>query len=195
MHGLINRSIQSFVTTSYGQATWEKVAYRAGLEFSDFEAMLRYDDALTPQVLDAASEVLDRARGDMMEDIGTYLVSHPNTDAVRRLLRFGGVNFVDFLHSLDDLPDRVRLAVSDLSLPKLELREHSEDSFSLLCSGEIEGFGNLMMGILRVMADDYGTLALLEHRGRIGGNETLLITLVATDFAAGRLFELGARTG
>lgn len=195
MHGLINLSIQSFVVTTYGQPTWEKVAYEAGLDFSEFEAMLRYDDDITPRVLDAASEVLERARGDLMEDLGTYLVSHPNTDAVRRLLRFGGVNFVDFLHSLDDLPDRVRLAVSDLLMPKLELRAHTETSFSLLCAGDIEGFGYLMMGVLRVMADDYGTLALLEHKGRIGANETLLITLVATDYAAGRLFELGARTG
>jgi hypothetical protein len=195
MHGLINRSIQSFVETTYGRPIWEKIAYAGGLDVSEFEAMLRYDDEVTLKLLDAASEVLERARGDLMEDIGTYLVSHPNTEAVRRLLRFGGVNFVDFLHSLDDLPDRVRLAVSELSFPKLELRAHGEDSFSLLCAAEIEGFGNLMMGVLRVMADDYGTLALLEHKGRIGANESLLITLVATDFSAGRLFDLGARAG
>ena len=158
MHGLINRSIQSFVCDSYGTDIWIDLIQRADLDFVEFEAMLTYDDALTPLVLDTVSEVLGRPRGDVMEDIGTYLVSHPSFEAVRRLLRFGGVNFEDFLHSLDDLPDRARLAVSDLHLPRIELREHGEGQFSLICDAPVAGYGHVMMGILRVMADDYGAL-------------------------------------
>ena len=106
MHGLINRSIQGFVWNTYGAEAWGKVAAKAALEVPTFEAMLIYDDVLTDRVLDSAASVLDRPRDEMMEDIGTYLVSHSGFEAVRRLLRFGGVDFEDFLHSLDDLPDR-----------------------------------------------------------------------------------------
>ncbi len=60
----------------------------------------------------------------LLEDLGTYLVSHPNVQGLRRLLRFGGAGFIDFLHSLDELHDRARLAVPDLDLPQLELRDH-----------------------------------------------------------------------
>jgi hypothetical protein len=163
----------------------------AGLDFTEFEAMLTYDDALTPRVLDAAAEVLDRPRHDVMEDIGTYLVSNPNVEALRRLLRFGGVNFLDFLHSLDDLSDRARLAVSDLNLPRLELREHNARSFTLICDAPIVGYGFVMIGILRAMADDYGALVLLDHTGRHAKQEFISVVLFETEFATGRRFELG----
>lgn len=193
MHGLINRAIQCFVADTYGADAWVETAREAELGFSDFESMLTYEATITPRILDAASAVLDRPRSELMEDLGTYLVSNPNVEAVRRLLRFGGVDFVDFLSSLDDLPDRARLAVSDLHLPPLELREHTPTDFSLTCDSPVDGYGYVMMGILRVMADDYGTLALLEHAGRNGAVETIMITLVETEFAEGRSFDLGAR--
>ncbi|MBD3662383.1 heme NO-binding domain-containing protein [Sulfitobacter sp. TSTF-M16] len=195
MHGLINRSIQRFVCDGYGTETWEEVAARADLGLSGFESMLTYEDALTPRVLDAMAQVVGRPREELMEDLGTYLVTNPDFEAVRRLLRFGGVDFQDFLFSLDDLPDRARLAVSDLHLPGIELREHAAARFSLICEAPVVGFGHVMMGVLRVMADDYGTLALLEHTGSGQGFETLTIQLVMTDFAEGRHFELGAQVG
>jgi len=193
MHGLINRAIQCFVTDSYGADKWVEATRKADLDFVEFEAMLIYDDEVTPRVLDAVSAVLDRPRSEMMEDMGTYLVSHPNVEALRRLLRFGGVTFEEFLHSLDDLPDRARLAVSDLDLPRIELRDHSPSHFSLICESPIDGYGHVMMGILRTMADDYGALALLDHTGGGNGVETVSITLVESEFAEGRVFELGAR--
>ena len=192
MHGLTNRAIQCFVIDRYGNDKWDECVRLAGLDFSDFESMLTYEDELTDKVLDAASLALDRPRFELMEDLGTYLVSHPNTEALRRLLRFGGVTFVEFLHSLDELADRARLAVSDLELPVLEVRDQSATQFSLTCKSPILGAGHVFMGILRTMADDYGTLAILEHEGGAQGVETISISLVVTQFAEGRHFDLGA---
>lgn len=193
MHGLINRAVQCFVTDTYGQDTWVEATRRADLESVEFEAMLIYDDDITPRLLDSVALVLERPREEVMEDIGTYLVSHPNVESLRRLLRFGGVTFVEFLHSLDDLPDRARLAVSDLTLPRIELRDHSPTRFSLVCQSEVAGYGHVMMGILRAMADDYGALAVLEHTGGGDGIETISISIIESEYAEGRVFELGER--
>ncbi|KPP86034.1 MAG: Heme NO binding [Rhodobacteraceae bacterium HLUCCO07] len=195
MHGLINRAIQRFVTDTYGPERWAQVARSVDLGFTDFEAMLVYDSALTPRVLDAVCGDLGKPRDEVLEDIGTYLVSHPNAEALRRLLRFGGVDFVEFLHSLGDLPERARLAVPDLDLPDLELHEHAPDRFSLTVRGSRDGFGHVMMGILRSLADDYGALVLLDHRGARHEQEWIDITLIETGFAEGRDFDLGARAG
>lgn len=195
MHGLINRSIQRFVASTYGGEIWDRVAEEADLGFTDFEAMLSYDRVYTPILLDAITRVLERPLRSIMEDIGTFLVTHPDFEAVRRLLRFSGVSFVDFLHSLDDLADRARLAVPDLELPSLELHEHSPTDFRLRCSCELPGYGHFMLGILQVMADDYGALAVLEHKGRDGTEEEVAIAIFAEDFAKGRRFDLGCRTG
>lgn len=192
MHGLINRSIQRFITDSYGVNQWAETMFHAGFDFVDFEAMWTYEQDVTLSVLRSAAVVLNRSREELLEDIGTYIVSHPNVAAVRRLLRFGGVDFVDFLHSLDDLPDRARLAVPDLELPRLELVERDAHSFSLHCYDEFSGWGYVFSGLLRAMADDYGALAYIERREGGVGAETLQIELLESDFSVARGFELAA---
>lgn len=194
MHGLINRAIECFVRDTYGVAQWGDICRIADLDFTGFEAMLSYDDCITTDVLDAACGVLKRPLDEVLEDIGTYLVSHPNVEGLRRLLRFGGVNFVEFLHSLDDLSDRARLAVADLDLPRLELREHGTGQFSLICQSDIKGYGSVLLGLLRTMADDYGALAMLEYQGGGQGIETISITLIESSYSDGRVFDLGARS-
>lgn len=192
MHGLINCSIQSFVCDTFGAAIWGRVMEHAGLGPAEFEAMLSYEDALTERALASAVAVTGRERADLLEDLGTYLVSTPRLEGVRRLLRFGGIDFEEFLHSLDDLPDRVKLAVSDLDLPQLELDENPDGSFDIRCGAGIAGFGYVLMGVLRVMADDYGVLVVLRHNAGQDGGEKVSITVVDRTFAEGRHFDLGA---
>lgn len=191
MHGLVLSAVQMFVIERFGLSLWLDVTREAKLRFSDFEPMLDYPEATGQAVLAQLPEVLGRPREDILEDLGTYLVTAPELDAVRRLLRFGGVTFEDFLHSVDDLPDRARLAVPDLNLPELQLREHTAAHFSLICRGNLMGFGYVMTGILRAMADDYGALAFVEYRGGGQGLETVVVTLLETTFASGRDFHFG----
>jgi hypothetical protein len=195
MHGLVNRSIQCFLRDTYGEELWLQVAQDAGLGFDSFETMLSYDDRLTGAVIDAAARRLDRSRDTVMEDLGTYLVSHPNRERVRRLLRFGGVGFVDFLHSLDDLSGRARLALPDLELPRLALEDDGDDRFTLHCAFPVEGSGHVVVGLLRAMADDYGALVLLDHSADGPDSDVVSIHLLEHQFAAGRSFDLAQRAG
>ena len=190
MHGLINRSIQCFLRDSYGPAQWDAVALRARLGFSGFEAMLSYDADVTERVIAAACQVLDRPRDSMLEDLGTYLVSHQNVEAVRRLLRFGGVTFGDFLNSLEDLPERGRLAVPDLDLPDLRLTEGPDGTAILRVRSPMPGMGHVALGLLRAMADDYGALVYLEHLGTEGEWEKISVRILDRAWTAGRRFEL-----
>jgi len=195
MHGLINRSIQCFLSDTYGAESWAAITVAAGLGFVNFEAMLTYDSAQTEAVLNAAGNQLAKPREMLLEDLGTYLVSHPNQRNLRRLLRFGGETFVDFLNSLDELPDRVRLAVPELTMPQLELNVHGCDAFSLIVRHDHPGFGHVIIGVLRAMADDYGALALLDIQKRENSVQTISIELLESRFAVGRKFELSARSG
>lgn len=191
MHGLMMKAVQSFALDTYGAPLWAGVARRAGLERAEFEAMLIYDDAIAEAVLDALSRELGRSRATLLEDIGTYLVSDPEVDRLRRLLRFAGGSYEDFLHSLEDLPARALLAVSDLHLPGLGLRTHPAGRFVLSVDGGPQGFGHVMVGVLRAMADEYGALVMLDHRGRRQGREEIEISLVEPSFTKGRRFDLG----
>lgn len=194
MHGLVNRALQSFVRDTYGADAWRDVAADADLGPHGFEAMLSYEDAITWRVLALVSRRLSKPEDAVLEDLGTYLVSHANLEAVRRLLRFGGVDFVDFLHSLDELPDRARLAVPDLALPAIEFEALGDDRFRLRCRSRRRGFGHVLVGVLRAMADDYGALALMEHEDGAEGEEVIEVGLMLAGFTSGRDFDLAGRT-
>ncbi len=192
MHGLVNKALQCFLRDTFGDDKWAAVAEQAKLGFLNFEAMTRYDPVLTERVIIGAVKVLDRPREILLEDMGTYLVSHANSHRLRRLLRFGGASFVEFLHSLDDLPGRSRLALPNLEVPALELIDIGIDRFTLHCRSNVIGGGHVLVGLLRAMADDYGALVMLEYRGRAEDCDVIGIQLLDMDFAEGREFALAA---
>lgn len=190
MHGLMNRSLQCFARDTYGQDMWGHVAASAGAPLAGFEALMHYGDDVTDRLLGAAEQHLDKPRQAILEDLGTYLVSHPNLEAVRRLLRFGGDNFTEFLVSLDDLPERAALAVPDLELPQFDVRAHSRFRYTLNSTFGFPGHGYVMVGILRAMADDYGVLAVMDHIGGQSSTETISVQMMETQFTSGREFDL-----
>jgi len=194
MYGLINRSIQCFVEDMHSASLWDAIVADSKLQDRDFEAMLDYPDNTTEVILSSAAKHLRMERPAVLEDLGTYLVTHPNREAIRRLLRFGGNNFDEFLQSLDDLDSRVGLAFPDLELPELELREFTNLNFALCIHWRQAGFGSVFVGILRAMADDYGCLAVINHEAQetpAGVLETVKVDIHQSSFAAGRTFELG----
>ncbi|KPQ08177.1 MAG: Heme NO binding [Rhodobacteraceae bacterium HLUCCA12] len=206
MHGLIGKAVQSFLSDTYGAAFWDTIALRSGLTLHlgphGFEAMEIYDRALVDAVMNAASRDLATTCDSLLEDLGTYLISNARMDPLRRLLRFGGVSFTDFLHSLDDLQGRTRLAVPELALPELTIDEAGAGRFILTCHCCSPGFGHVMVGILRALADDYGALVVLEHLGRqarpaagarrtdAAQDECIAIDLHDPAYHAGRRFDL-----
>lgn len=199
MHGLVNKAFQSFLIDTFGASSWQAILGRAGLwdeiGTEGFDPLHTYPDSVTPAILRAATEQLGRPADQLLEDLGTWLVSNPRTEGLRRLLRFGGLTYANFLRSLDDLQGRARLAVPDLTLPALMLQPAGEGRFVLTCLDCPEGFGLVMVGILRAMADDYGALVVLHHQAQdptAGAPrcETVMIDLLDASFHAGRAFDL-----
>jgi hypothetical protein len=196
MHGLINKSIQSFLCDSFGDAAWADIAHKAGIAQllgpTGFEPMQLYDDKLTDAMITAAVEKLSRPRDCLMEDLGTYLISNERFEPLRRLLRFGGVSFTDFLYSLDDLQGRSKLAVPELSVPDLTVDESDPGQFTLTCRDCAFGFEHIMVGILRALADDYGALAVLSLDDDMAAVDSAVISIEVHDpaFHAGRRFDL-----
>lgn len=204
MHGLVNKAFQSYLADTFGVPAWHAVLHRAGLWDSvgpdGFDPLHHYETDLSQAMLAAATAELGRPSDQLLEDMGTYLVSNPRTERLRRLLRFGGVNFSDFLGSLDDLAGRARLAVPDLDLPELSLRPVGPGRFVLTCHDCPRGVDIVLLGLLRALADDYGALVVIEGEGegagpdlRVRGDARLTIEVLDAAFHTGRRFELADR--
>ncbi len=191
MHGLINRSIQHYLRDTYGLALWEVLVAAADLPAQGFEALQTYDDRLTEAMVLAASTRLAKPRDALLEDFGIYLAGR---EGLRRLLRFGGADFVDFLYSLEELPGRVRLAVPDLLIADMVLRHSAPGQFRLEICGGPTGFVHVMGGVLHAMADDFGALAVIAATDA-GGTASVQINLIEASYAAGRAFQLTLQDG
>lgn len=187
MHGLINKSVQTFLCEHYGAALWRQVAQRAGIAADGFESMLHYEDALTEDLLDAAQEILDEPRAALLEDIGAHLAMR---EPLRRLLRFGGSDYWDFLYSLDELQGRSQMTLPDLHLPELSLQAGTGGRFVLHVSGGFAGWGAVLAGLLRAMADDYGALVVIEPLDPADREERVQVILLEASYAQGRRFDL-----
>jgi Haem-NO-binding len=187
MHGLVNRSIQHFLTETYGADLWREAAAEAVLPPEGFEAMLTYEDAQTFLLIDVAAARLRKPAAAIWEDYGMFLVT---LEPLRRLMRFSGVDYGDFLASLDELHERAELAVEGIGLPQLSVEMRGDGRVTLRHDPTWPGFGLALAGVLRAMADDYGALALIEP---CEGECRVEVELLDAAHSTGRDFVLSAR--
>lgn len=195
MDALLLRSLQGYLRDTFGLPVWQAICRRARLTVESFEPMLRYDDGLADRVARTAAEVLGRPVDSVWEDVGTYLVTNPGHEGVRRLLRFGGVGFADFLHSLEEMPGRARLAMPDLNLPDVQLVDLGPDRFALRCGALGRGSARILVGILTAMADDYGALCLIETEEGPGRDPRIIVSVLDSAHNAARRFDLAMPEG
>ncbi len=195
MHGLVICAFESFVRHSYGAAPWAALVEGLDAGIERFEPMFHYDDALAARLVRETARVLGKPDEALLEDFGIFLVAHPASERVRRLLRFGGVDYEDFLASLEDLSGRVCLAVPDLVLPEISLTELGGGDYRLHSADAPPEFAPVLSGLLRAMADDYGALVLVEQTCAEDGGVHLAIRLLEAAFARGRGFALAQRAG
>ncbi|ABD56044.1 heme NO-binding domain-containing protein [Jannaschia sp. CCS1] len=190
MHGMINRALQGFIVETYGDDVWAEVRTMADLRIDEFEAMLHYDDTLTAACFEAVVHVMHQDAASVREDLGTFLITHPPLDPLRRLLRFGGATFTEFLLSLNELADRGRMAIPDIGLPEINVQQVNATLFRLRVDWSLPGASAILLGALRAMADDYGALASLSIDEDGGRGECLRVEIHDTHHAEGRHFVL-----
>lgn len=193
MYGLLLRSVQAYLRSTFGHEVWTRILLAADQPPEGFEPMLPFDSGVLHGILAAASAELDRPAEAILEDVGTFLVADPAHQSVRRLLRFGGTTYSDFLHSLEELPERARLAMPGLELPPMQLDETSPGLFHLTFCCSVPELGPVILGILRTMADDYGALVVIgigQDEFGSGHGSRLSLQVLETAHGAGRSFQL-----
>ncbi len=162
MHGLLLRSIQAYIRATFGVALWGRVLRAADQPADGFEPLLPYEPEVLDRVLAACAAELGRPQDVILEDVGTFLVVGQANQSLRRLLRFGGGSFIEFLYSLEELPERARLALQDVEFPRITVEEARPGYFRLWYDCRIPALFPVAVGTVRAMADDYGTLVLID---------------------------------
>ncbi len=195
MHGLICKAVEGFVKDQHGPEAWADVRAAAGLGIASFESLRIYDPDVAEATIDAMTLTLGRTRDAVFEDIGQWICTHPPLEPVRRLIRFTGKTFVNLLYALDEVHERAAMAVPGLDLPRYHLDKDGAGEFEIQSRWHVAGGAAVLTGVLRAMADDYGTLALIDAGSveRVDGFwlERIHIRVVEQAFHEPREFTLG----
>jgi hypothetical protein len=196
MHGMICKSLESFLRQHHGEEAWQAVRRTAELDFDGFETMRLYPDTTLGALVAAATSTLGIGATELLEDIGTWLCTAPDLSPVRRLVRFSGPTYEDLIWTMDDLRERGRLAVPDLELPDCSVSRDASGTFLIDVRWVVDGGAAVLTGMLRAMADDYGTLALIDAAPMAQGpdglwHSTVRVSLVDAHFQAPREFVIG----
>ena len=180
MHALINRAVDEFLRETYPATAFDALRSSKGLRTGQGGHGLWLDQTNIAQ----AAEAMAKTPADMLEDLGAWLARQ---EPVRRLLRFSGRDFREFVSRLDELPGRARLVMPDLAVPAFAVVAGTGGALSLTLTPPDDSTLALLAGVLRVMADDYGALGLI-----LIDEDRILIEITDDAFSAGREFQLGA---
>lgn len=182
MHSMINRALEGFLRGTYGDALWMDVLRIAQVEQLGFLTRNSPNRRATRRVLNAASHELNKPVDELLEDMGAWLV---RLEPIRRLLRFSGRDYGEFVLALDELPGRARMILPEIPLRDLFVKQSAPGEYTIGADDLPVGWIWAIAGALRGMADDYGTLALIA----VSGNR-ISLSIALEEHAMCRPFQL-----
>lgn len=179
MHWLVRKFIESFLRETYGDALWQSVCRSSGVvSYRSFMV-----DRNSQDLLATAARILGKPKDDLLEDLGAWSARQ---ERIRRLLRFSGRNFHDFLLNLEMLGDRVRMVAPDFLMPRMQVTEDGADCLRVGFPPAGHEWACVMAGLIRCMADDYGALGVIWTE-----ENNVMVQISDGFFTSGRSFLLG----
>ncbi|MFV0386382.1 heme NO-binding domain-containing protein [Paracoccus sp. (in: a-proteobacteria)] len=183
MHRLVRRSCEAFLRATYGDAFWRDVAEAAGIDARGFSPAVRPGENPSHVLMREAAQRLGKPEHDLLEDLGAWLA---RLEPVRRLLRFSGRDFREFLQNLVELPDHAHMVIPDLGLPDMTVTHEGSESIRVILPRKRSEWSFALAGIIRAMADDYGVLGLIWVE-----DNAIHVLISDCAFSAARDFRLG----
>ena len=179
MYGLVNCAIQDLVTHQFGEEAWERTRNRAGVTMPRFVAMSQYPDAVTYDLVGAASAELNLTPTQVLETFGEWWMRYSASHGYGALMDTFGRDFVEFLSSLNDLHDRLRSLFPRFQPPRLTVEILGPDRLHLHYHSHRQGLTPFVVGLVRGLGHRYHTdvtVELIRPKGPDADHDIFLIT-------------------
>jgi hypothetical protein len=157
MYGMVNIAIEQLITETYGTEVWEKVKTEANVSEKKFINMQPYDDKITYQLVQAASEILSVDANLLLERFGEYWILYTAKEGYGDMLKLGGKNLPEFLKNLNMLHFRLGNMMPELVPPSFEVRDVEEKKLTLIYKSKREGFIPMVIGLVKGLGIMFNT--------------------------------------
>jgi hypothetical protein len=163
MYGIVNRAIEELIVEKFGEAKWEIVKEKAGFKSEGFMTLKPYPDALTFQLVTAASEVLSIPTNDLLEAFGEYWILYTAERGYGEMLSLAGDTFPAFLKNLNMLHGRVSNLMPELAPPQFECRNEKENSIELIYRSHRSGMIPMLFGLIRGLGKRFEKEVIIQE--------------------------------
>lgn len=172
MYGLVNKSIQELITTNFGIEKWEIIKLKSGIDIDYFISTEPYDDSVTYQLAQAASDDLNISVDEVLFVFGEWWILKTGSEKYGGLMKAGGKNLKEFLINLPLFHDRVLLIYPKLTPPEFKIDEIEDQSLVLHYFSKREGLVGFMKGLISGLGKMFETPVEIIHLyGKENGND------------------------
>ena len=162
MYGIVNKAIKELVS-QFGLDKWEAVKEKSGVDSDIFLSNQPYDDAITYQMAQAASEVLGISLHDVLVAFGEYWILQTGRKEYGSLMEAGGDSLKEFLINLPNFHSRVMLMFPKLIPPEFRVSDISDQGMRIHYYSERDGLQPFMIGLLQGLGKMYETEVEVAH--------------------------------
>lgn len=169
MYGLVNQAIQDLVTRQFGEAKWEEIKAKAGVDVDVFLSMDAYPDEVTYDLIGAASSLLHSPPEVLLEEFGKYWTLYTAREGYGQMLQLGGSSFVEFMRNLHNLHTHVALSFPHLTPPSFWCSDVGPDSMRLHYQSTRAGLAPMVVGLVKGLGEMFHTdvaIKLVRDRSR-----------------------------
>jgi hypothetical protein len=168
VYGLVNQAVEDLVRTRYGDAVWARIRERAGVRTESFLSMSEYPDAVTYDLVRAASEELAQPPEAVLEAFGELWVLYTSKKGYGEMLEMAGSTLPEFLMNLDQLHTRLGVLMPHLQPPSFVCSDVTDHGLTLHYHSKRQGLGPMVVGLVRGLGKMFGNEVTIE---RLGGRD------------------------
>jgi hypothetical protein len=163
MYGMVNRAIEQMVVSAHGPAVWENIKERAGVDVDIFISSEGYPDALTYNLVGAASAELGVPADQILEAFGVHWVVKTTQEGYSDMMSAGGKTLREFLLNLPNFHARLSMIFPHLAPPEFKVDDLGETSVRLHYFSGRPGLAPFVKGLMVGLGQSYNQRVIVEH--------------------------------
>lgn len=157
MYGMVNKAVEEMVCLHHGEAMWERIKAKAGVDVDVFMSNESYSDDITYQLVGAASEVLQLPAEQILIGFGEHWVLHTAQEGYGGLMKAAGKTLPEFLRNLPNFHSRVSMIFPKLQPPRFECVNITDRSLQLHYISHRPGLAPFVVGLMQGLGKMFHT--------------------------------------
>ncbi|RYU57400.1 heme NO-binding protein [Methylolobus aquaticus] len=170
MYGMVNKALEEMVCARLGDAVWEEIKTRAGVDVDVFVSNDPYPDEMSFGLVTAAAEVTGLPAQALLEDFGRHWILCTAREGYGELLDACGDTLPEFLSNLPSFHTRIAMIFPKLQPPIFECTDLTEHSVRLHYRTHRSGLTAFLVGLLHGLGARFDTeLSVTLEQSRDAG--------------------------